>query len=63
MPDRQRDRGAGLFAIIPVLDTVIAIIDERIQTTAFNAEWALTKDTVPITARPSIELPKRRFAR
>src|SRR5665213_1904914 len=44
----QSVRGAGLFAIIPVLDTVIAIIDERIQTTAFNAEQALTRDTVPV---------------
>jgi regulator of protease activity HflC (stomatin/prohibitin superfamily) len=44
----QSVRGAGLFAIVPVLDTVIAIIDERIQTTAFNAESALTKDTVPV---------------
>ncbi len=25
-----------------------AVIDERIQTTAFNAEQALTKDTVPV---------------
>jgi regulator of protease activity HflC (stomatin/prohibitin superfamily) len=41
-------RGAGLFAIIPVLDNVVAVIDERIQTTAFEAEQALTKDTVPI---------------
>jgi regulator of protease activity HflC (stomatin/prohibitin superfamily) len=31
-----------------VLDTVIAVIDERIQTTAFNAEQALTRDTVPV---------------
>jgi SPFH domain / Band 7 family len=44
----QSVRGAGLFAIVPVLDTVIAIIDERIQTAAFNAESALTKDTVPV---------------
>jgi regulator of protease activity HflC (stomatin/prohibitin superfamily) len=44
----QGVRGAGLFAIIPVLDTVIAVIDERIQTTAFNAEQALTRDTVPV---------------
>jgi regulator of protease activity HflC (stomatin/prohibitin superfamily) len=44
----QSVKGAGLFAIIPVLDTVVAIIDERIQTTAFNAESALTKDTVPV---------------
>ena len=34
--------------IIPVIDTVTAVIDERIQTTAFNAEQALTKDTVPV---------------
>jgi regulator of protease activity HflC (stomatin/prohibitin superfamily) len=44
----QSVRGAGLFAIIPKLDTVIAVIDGRIQTTAFNAEQALTKDTVPV---------------
>jgi regulator of protease activity HflC (stomatin/prohibitin superfamily) len=44
----QSVRGAGLFAIIPVIDSVVAIIDERIQTTAFNAEQALTKDTVPV---------------
>ncbi|HTC52624.1 MAG TPA: slipin family protein [Steroidobacteraceae bacterium] len=44
----QSVRGAGLFAIIPVLDSVVAVIDERIQTNAFNAEQALTKDTVPV---------------
>jgi regulator of protease activity HflC (stomatin/prohibitin superfamily) len=44
----QGVRGAGLFAIIPVLDSVIAVIDGRIQTTGFNAEQALTKDTVPV---------------
>ncbi len=41
-------RGPGLFWIFPVLDQVIAVIDERIQTTAFNAEQALTRDTVPV---------------
>jgi regulator of protease activity HflC (stomatin/prohibitin superfamily) len=41
-------RGAGLFVIIPVIDNIVAVIDERIQTTAFNAEQALTKDTVPV---------------
>src|SRR5207237_773680 len=41
-------KGPGLFGIIPVLDSVTAIIDERIQTTAFNAEQALTRDTVPV---------------
>ncbi len=43
----QSVKGAGLFAIIPVLDAV-AVIDGRIQTTGFNAEQALTKDTVPV---------------
>ena len=41
-------KGPGLFLIFPVIDHVIAIIDERIQTTAFSAEAALTKDTVPV---------------
>lgn len=41
-------RGPGLFAIVPVIDRVVAVIDERIQTTAFNAEQALTRDTVPV---------------
>ena len=54
----QSFRGAGLFALIPVLDTVIAVIDERIQTTAFNAESALTKDTVPLKlAHPDWVVP------
>jgi regulator of protease activity HflC (stomatin/prohibitin superfamily) len=44
----QSVKGAGFFMIIPVFDSVVAIIDERIQTTAFNAEQALTKDTVPV---------------
>jgi regulator of protease activity HflC (stomatin/prohibitin superfamily) len=44
----QSVKGAGLFVIIPIIDSIVAIIDERIQTTAFNAEQALTKDTVPV---------------
>ena len=31
-----------------MIDNVVAVIDERIQTTAFNAEEALTRDTVPV---------------
>lgn len=41
-------KGPGLFLIIPVIDNVVAVIDQRIQTTAFSAEQALTKDTVPV---------------
>jgi regulator of protease activity HflC (stomatin/prohibitin superfamily) len=44
----QSAKGPGLFFIIPILDAVTAVIDERIQTTAFAAESALTKDTVPV---------------
>ena len=44
----QGVKGAGMFAIIPVIDSVVAVIDCRIQTTAFNAEQALTRDTVPV---------------
>ena len=40
-------RGPGLFAIIPFMDEVTAWVDQRIQTIEFNAEQALTKDTVP----------------
>ena len=44
----QGVKGPGLFWIVPVIDSVVAIIDERIQTTGFNAERVLTKDTVPV---------------
>jgi regulator of protease activity HflC (stomatin/prohibitin superfamily) len=41
-------KGPGLFLIVPILDSITAIIDQRIQTTAFSAEQALTRDTVPV---------------
>jgi len=41
-------KGPGLFLMIPIFDSVAAVIDERIQTTQFNAEQALTRDTVPV---------------
>jgi regulator of protease activity HflC (stomatin/prohibitin superfamily) len=41
-------KGPGLFLMIPIIDGVAAVIDERIQTTGFNAEQALTRDTVPV---------------
>jgi regulator of protease activity HflC (stomatin/prohibitin superfamily) len=40
-------QGPGLFLILPFVDTVTAWVDQRIQTTEFNAEQALTRDTVP----------------
>lgn len=44
----QGVRGPGLFLIIPVVDQVAYWIDQRIQTTEFNAQQALSKDTVPV---------------
>ena len=41
-------KGPGLFAIVPILDSIAALIDTRIRTTQFVAEQTLTKDTVPI---------------
>jgi regulator of protease activity HflC (stomatin/prohibitin superfamily) len=41
-------RGPGMFWIIPFVDSVSTWIDQRIQTTEFNAEEALSKDTVPV---------------
>lgn len=41
-------RGPGLFWIIPFVDEVSNWLDQRIQTTEFNAEQALSKDTVPV---------------
>jgi regulator of protease activity HflC (stomatin/prohibitin superfamily) len=43
----QGIKGPGLFWIIPFVDAVTVWIDQRIQTTEFNAEQALTRDTVP----------------
>jgi len=40
--------GPGLFMIIPVVDQVAYWIDQRIQTTEFDAQQALSKDTVPV---------------
>jgi regulator of protease activity HflC (stomatin/prohibitin superfamily) len=44
----QGVRGPGVFFILPILDDVAAWLDQRIQTTEFNAEQALSKDTVPV---------------
>ena len=44
----QGIKGPGVFWIIPILDRVATWVDQRIQTTEFNAEQALSKDTVPV---------------
>ena len=44
----QGIKGPGVFLIIPILDRVSTWLDQRIQTTQFNAEEALSRDTVPV---------------
>src|SRR5579884_2397440 len=41
-------KGPGLFGVVPILDSVTALVDTRVRTTQFVAEQTLTKDTVPI---------------
>lgn len=41
-------RGPGIFAIVPVVDTLSAYIDQRVRVTNVSAESALTRDTVPV---------------
>jgi regulator of protease activity HflC (stomatin/prohibitin superfamily) len=43
----QAIRGPGMFFVIPFVDNVAAWLDQRIQTTQFAAEQALTADSVP----------------
>src|SRR5712692_1024150 len=42
-------RGPGLFWIIPFVDSVSSLIDQRTITTSFAAEQTLTSDTVPVS--------------
>jgi regulator of protease activity HflC (stomatin/prohibitin superfamily) len=44
----QGIKGPGVFWMVPILDRVATWLDQRIQTTEFNAEQALSKDTVPV---------------
>ena len=41
-------RGPGLFVIIPVVDVVSHLVDQRVRATDVTAESALTRDTVPV---------------
>jgi regulator of protease activity HflC (stomatin/prohibitin superfamily) len=41
-------RGPGLFVIIPVVDELSHLIDQRVRVTDVTAESALTRDTVPV---------------
>jgi regulator of protease activity HflC (stomatin/prohibitin superfamily) len=41
-------RGPGVFVIMPVIDTISRMVDQRVRVTDVSAESALTRDTVPV---------------
>jgi len=41
-------RGPGVFWIIPVVDVISHLVDQRVRATDVTAESALTRDTVPV---------------
>ena len=41
-------KGPGLYGVIPVVDTVTHLVDQRLRVTDVSAESALTRDTVPV---------------
>ncbi len=41
-------RGPGLFFLIPIVDAITHLIDQRVRVTDVTAESALTRDTVPV---------------
>ena len=41
-------RGPGVFVIIPVVDSISVMVDQRVRVTDVTAESALTRDTVPV---------------
>ena len=41
-------KGPGLFVLIPVVDEVSQLVDQRVRVTDVSAESALSKDTVPV---------------
>jgi regulator of protease activity HflC (stomatin/prohibitin superfamily) len=41
-------KGPGIFFIVPIIDQISNVIDQRVRVTEFRAEQTLTKDTVPV---------------
>jgi regulator of protease activity HflC (stomatin/prohibitin superfamily) len=41
-------KGPGLFFLIPIVDAITQLVDQRVRVTDVSAESALTKDTVPV---------------
>jgi regulator of protease activity HflC (stomatin/prohibitin superfamily) len=45
----RRLRGPGLFAIIPIVETLSRFVDQRVRVATVTAESTLTRDTVPVS--------------
>jgi regulator of protease activity HflC (stomatin/prohibitin superfamily) len=41
-------KGPGLFGMIPIVDMISHLVDQRVRATDVTAESALTRDTVPV---------------
>jgi regulator of protease activity HflC (stomatin/prohibitin superfamily) len=41
-------RGPGWFHMVPIIDTLSRVVDQRIRTASVTAESTLTRDTVPV---------------
>jgi regulator of protease activity HflC (stomatin/prohibitin superfamily) len=41
-------KGPGLFFLLPVVDQITQLVDQRVRVTDVSAESALTRDTVPV---------------
>jgi regulator of protease activity HflC (stomatin/prohibitin superfamily) len=41
-------RGPGIFMVVPILDNVSRMVDQRVRVADVTAESALTRDTVPV---------------
>jgi regulator of protease activity HflC (stomatin/prohibitin superfamily) len=41
-------RGPGMFAIVPIVDSLSRYVDQRVRVSKVTAESALTRDTVPV---------------
>jgi regulator of protease activity HflC (stomatin/prohibitin superfamily) len=44
----RRQIGPGLYWIVPLIDRMVRRVDQRVMTTSFLAEKALSRDTVPV---------------
>jgi len=41
-------RGPGIFTIVPIVDSLSWYVDQRVRVASVTAEFALTRDTVPV---------------